>query len=362
MKMKTALRHIDRYRRKKMAIFDPVLYKALSYDTYHQDTLIPVEQVQRILIVRNNKRIGNMFFLLPFVKQIRTAYPHAHITLLLSQSWQGQIFDGVGVDDIRYSNFSFGKAAAFFSEIKQLKKTVFDLIVAPYSSVEDSLISAMLAGKNKVSVAHAKRNSAFTHVFEKNTAETHSALHQLFLIEALTQQPLVYANHEMIFTEEELALGVKEKQVLCDNEFKVIAFFRGARGAKKLTDDKWRSILDTIQGLSPLPIRWIEILSPDIQQPLMPNGLTYQNSNMRRLGCFIKNVTAFISCDTGPLHLADAAGAKCIGLFTHTCPKKYGVLGEASINIDDVGSLEKRGELQQLFNESHIEIYRHDHR
>lgn len=221
----------------------------------------------------------------------------------------------------------------FYKQMQQLKTQVFDLLVTPYSSSEDSLIASMIPARNKVASDHPGRNSAFTHVFDNSMAEKHSAFSKLFLVERLTKQKLNRVNHTMAFTDRELAEGIVEKQLLCRSHEPTIVFFRGSRGAKKLNDQQWREILDTIQSYSPVSIQWIEILSPDIKSSLISNSLTYQNNNMRALGSFLKNTTEFLSCDTGPLHLADAAGVQCIGLFTHTCPKKYGVLGENSISI-----------------------------
>lgn len=348
MSINNVLRQVDHYRRQRMSLLEPMLYKALGNDTYRRAELIPASHVQTILIVRNNKRIGNMFFLLPFVKQMRAAYPHAHITLLLSQPWQGQIFEEIGIDNIVYSHFSAGKLWSFYKQMQQLKTQVFDLLVTPYSSSEDSLIASMIPARNKVASDHPGRNSAFTHVFNNATAEKHSAFHKLFLVERLTKQKLNRASHEMAFTVQELSEGIVAKHALCQDKELTIAFFRGARGAKKLSDKTWHGILDTLQTYSSVPIQWVEILSPDIQTPLIANGLTYQNNNIRVLGSFLKNTTAFLSCDTGPLHLADAAGAKCIGLFTHTCPKKYGVLGQDSINVEDIHSLEMKAYLTRL--------------
>ncbi|SJL82565.1 glycosyltransferase family 9 protein [Vibrio palustris] len=111
-----------------------------------------------------------MFFLLPFVKQMRTAYPDAHITLLLSQPWQGQIFEEIGIDNIVYSNFLAGKLWSFYKQMQQLKTQMFDLLVTPYSSSEDSLIASMIPARNKVASDHPGRNSAFTHVFDNSMA------------------------------------------------------------------------------------------------------------------------------------------------------------------------------------------------
>lgn len=339
MSIKNILRQFDRYRRNKISAFEPMLYKLVNNKIYNNSNLTPASQVKSILIVRNNKRIGNMLFLLPFVKKMREVYPYANITLMLSAPWQGQIFEGIGIDNICYSNFSARKILVFNSEIQKLKSQVFDLLVTPYSSVEDTLIATILSAKNKIAPYHSRRNKTFTHVFKNNSPEQHSAFNTLHIIESLIAKKLNRGSHEMSFTNKELLQGTKGKEEIYSGEHPMIAFFRGARGVKKLTDERWIEIINIIRNNIPFEVNFIEILSPDIQKPLIKNGLTYQNNNMRILGSFLKNMAMFVSCDTGPLHLADAAGAKCIGIFTHTSPDIYGTIGEKSINIKNINQL-----------------------
>ena len=53
----------------------------------------------------------------------------------------------------------------------------------------------------------------------------------------------------------------------------------------------------------------------------------------RELTRFTGGLTLFVSCDTGPLHLAAASGVPCLGLFTQTDPARYGCLGAQHLNL-----------------------------
>ena len=41
----------------------------------------------------------------------------------------------------------------------------------------------------------------------------------------------------------------------------------------------------------------------------------------------LANLTLFVSADTGPMHLASAAGVPTVGLFNVTNPASYGPIG-----------------------------------
>ncbi len=339
--IKSRLRQFDKWRRNKMQSLEPLLYKIPNNTTHRQEQLLNKQDVKSILIIRNNKRIGNMYFLLPFVRQVRQNYPNAHISLMLSQPWQGEVFANLGIDNIVYSQFSFKKALHCWRTIRTLKKTVFDLIVTPYSSAEDSLIVANLSAKNKVGPDNPRREVAYTHTFQKNDDYHHAALNCLYLLPCLGNALNHPISHHIEFSDEELLAGKAAMEKTYSGPNNVIAYFRGARGAKQLSNSTWQSILDRFEHSSDRPVTWIEILSPDITAPLNAGTLTYSNSNMRLLASYLKNVDGFISCDTGPLHLADAAGVRCYGLYNKTSPRVFGVIGEQSINITDFEATDK---------------------
>lgn len=337
MDVKDLFRQFDRFRRRKMAALEPTLYQLFSHSKYNQSRLLNQDEVKKILIVRNNKRIGNMFFLIPFVKKMRAAYPSAHITLMLSRPWQGAIFEQLGINEFCYTNFSASKVNQFLALISKQNKTTYDLLVTPYSSIEDTLIASMLSAKNKIAPFNERRNCIYTHTFKPSgILQQHAALNRLYIIDELTKGNSYFTSHEIVLTEEELKQGLKDAQSLYQGEHQLIAFFRGARGVKQLSDVQWREIIQTAESCYDYPIKWIEILSPDITHPLLEHSLTYQNKNLRELASFLKNMTTFISCDTGPLHLADASGVKCVGIFTHTDPKVYGLLGPDSLSIKHI--------------------------
>lgn len=340
--IRNTLRNFDRYRRRKMANLEPLLYRVMNNNKQNQASLLSVGEVNSIVIVRNNKRIGNMFFLIPFVKQVRTAYPHAKITLLLSRPWQQSLFDGLGVDEFGFSEFSFSKGMKTVSHIQKLRKTCFDLLLAPTPSVEDTLIASMLTAKNKVSAFHQRRDETFTHTFQQPDSYTHTAFNKLYLIEKLTNKTDWPMCHQMVLSDDELIAGRLAKERVYKGNRLCVAFFRGARGNKLLSEKDWKANLAKFEEKAERPIEWIEILSPDITKPLIAGMKTFESKNMRHLASFLKHVDAFLSCDTGPLHLADAAGVHCIGIFNKTDPKVYGVLGRFSINLKSIDEFDSR--------------------
>ncbi|MBM7037678.1 glycosyltransferase family 9 protein [Vibrio sp. 188UL20-2] len=323
-----------------MKRLEVLLYALLNNKAHNQSTLVSHDQVQRIAIVRNNARIGNMYFLIPFITQTRALYPNAEITLVLKQSWQGEVFDGLKVDHFSYTQFSFKGLLTYFKEIRSLKKQVFDLVVVPSNSVEDSMICAMLNAKNKVSSPNENRNLCYTHTFSKSDQRNHAAYTNLYLLTELGNTLIEPISHHIVLKPHEVEFGLEKKREFAAEGTLSIAYFRGARGSKQLSESTWQDIIEQFEQASAVPIQWVEVLSPDITAPLPSAMHTIFQKDMRLLASALKQLDGFICCDTGPLHLADAAGAKCVGLYTATSAITFGVLGDkgASVELDSLNA------------------------
>ncbi|HBC3820636.1 TPA: glycosyltransferase family 9 protein [Vibrio parahaemolyticus] len=334
--IKNHLRNFDKYRKSKMEPLENIFLKAIRNNKICQKELLKAEQVRRILIIRNNTRIGNSLFLIPFIRQVRAIFPSAHITLMIHNEHLGEIFLNLGVDYICYSKLSFKHWIKSILAIIELKKKKFDIIFSPYSSSEDAAICALIPATNKIGRESKTKNNAFSHTFEYTHEKQHAALTSLYLL-TKSGFELHPVEHSIELSKEELFRGKSDFcQIKSSKKALYIAYFRGARGAKLLPDSYWLKLIKRVESEVAESIEWVEVLSAEIPKPLVSNVKTFYSPNVRRLASFLTNVDAFICCDTGPLHLADAANVKCIGLYNKTDPITFGLLNKKSICITDI--------------------------
>ncbi|PKF78300.1 heptosyltransferase [Vibrio sp. vnigr-6D03] len=349
MTIRNALRRFDSYRRDKMGSSEILLYKLLSNNKSLEPKLLDNEDVKHILLIRNNKRIGNMFFMLPFIRELRKQYPDAKIDLLLREPWQGQFFQNMGLGKFDYSSFSFKQIVSWLQCIFRLRKNTYDLVLVPYSSVTDSMMSSMLDARNKVSEYAKDRLPAAPHSSPLPVRHPHAALESLDILKGMRIKLDPEYDHTMAFSQQETENAQQiSQQLRKGKEHITLAYFRGARGEKQLDETTWQTVLTQFDEVTGKQINWIEILSPDIPAPLNAETQTYQSKDMRVLAAVLKQMDGFICCDTGPLHLADAAGANCIGLYTHTSIERYGLLGSNTVNVDGLDNLDAAQILKSL--------------
>jgi ADP-heptose:LPS heptosyltransferase len=346
--LKNLLRNIDAVRVRRMMFLENSLYRVISRNSRLEKSLLPKNEIKRILIIRKNKRIGNILFLIPFIKQTRIAYPAAKIDVMVNDEFLGSFLRNMGIGDLYFSHFSIAGLFKWLKVINTANQAMYDLILVPNASGNDAVSASLINSRNKVAAYKKSRQVAFPNAVKVKhpLSRKHAACKPLTMFESLGHD-LGEIDHKLEFSKEEAAQGKSISQGYRSGAL-TLAFFRGARGKKLLAKHQWETILTKFEKSSIDKITWVEILSPDVPSSLRADIKTYATPDLRLLGSVLKNFDGFICCDTGPLHLADAAGAKCIGLYSHTNSKTYGLLGKECFVVNDIEKIEIEAIIQKL--------------
>ncbi|GDY27271.1 heptosyltransferase [Agarivorans sp. Toyoura001] len=349
-KIRTALRQFDAKRRNNSVALEAGFLKLIGGRKGRQQEILPPKQVKRVLIVRNNKRIGNMFFLLPYVNKVIEMYPDAKVELLLTDPWQGQVFENLGLSKIHYSQFGLKTLGGFFSTMRALRKQTYDVVLIPYSGSSDRIVTALVTAKNVYGYDDKVNGAVCSHTFKQTRRYKHYALGCMELLEQLhkAEPSDYYARLVLSETEQTLARSELVELIGHENNKPCLTYFRGARGAKVIADKDWQILLGKFKKYYKNELNIIEILSPDVVKPLADADFTYSNGDLRKLAAFLQQVPLFFCGDTGPLHLASSAGAYCVGLFTVTNVTQYGCLGEHAVNVTNLETIDASKLLLEL--------------
>ncbi|MDA7950675.1 MAG: glycosyltransferase family 9 protein [Pirellulaceae bacterium] len=74
-------------------------------------------------------------------------------------------------------------------------------------------------------------------------------------------------------------------------------------------------------------------LAQTIQKEAPPAVTLAPKTDLLELGALARRATFFLGSDTGPLHLAAAVGARCVGLYGPTLPTICGPYGQQNISL-----------------------------
>ncbi len=308
---------------------------------------IDAKEINRILIIRLNHRIGNVLFLTPLIRALEKKLPHAQVDLLLGADFSELIGPMVNVNKIYHANSRMIKNPfRLFALIKELNKNGYDLSISPATTSGSSNI-AQASVKARYKLGFRVENIInFANVVVDFPATRHVALFPLALMDAFAGERLTYEPYlDISLSDDEKAKG---KEILAQligqdivNDRIVIGIFRDARYEKKIADTFWleyiSKLLETGHGYI-----FVDIIAPG-GKALGDDILSVSFEKLRELASFMAALDYFICADTGPMHLASAAKTNIIALFNKTSPEAYGPLGKndrvidiSNKNLDDV--------------------------
>lgn len=322
-KVRDILRRFDGQRRQWTSGIERSLLAWLA-----RGSLLPPGEAppRRILVVRSNNRIGNNLFLLPFLQQVQKSHPGAEIELVCSQGPLLPLFTALNLQRIHLIKLQGKGLFNALPALWQLRQQRYDRVYVPFASSTDHLLAAWVRSSEKRGFDDAKGDVIFAHP-EPVEAQRHYAHRPLRLL-GLDAAP-----------DQQIALGLPmatsypplAELASAHPGQPLIGFFTGARKGKGLSPIQWQRLLDQLRQQAPDAVM-IQFNDPAAPLPLV-GDVTFSIASLCEFAAVTAALTLFVSCDTGPLHLAAASGVPCLGLFTQTDPRHYGCLGAQHHNL-----------------------------
>jgi len=292
---------------------------------------IKENDIQKILVVRINYRIGNILFTTPLLNALQKQFPHAQIDMMVGAPFTSTLIESMPQINKVYAfpRKLLKQPLQILALKKELKNNSYDLLVTPnLSSTSDTLFTFLVSAKYKVGFYAKDVFSPLTHAISATSEVKHEAVKPLLLMSAFSSAPL--SSYEPYL---DIRLSKDEiHAVSSDIVSGSIGIFRDARGDKKLDDTWWIALLNALQTLAP-QLNFIDILDPNNTIPLKDDIHTLTEKNLRTLAAKIANLNAFICADTGPMHLASASKTPTVALFKVTSPVYYGTLGKKDLSL-----------------------------
>jgi heptosyltransferase-2/heptosyltransferase-3 len=316
-----------------------------------QEKLTPEEvdlsSIKKILVIRQDDRIGNLILTTPLLSALRKSFPQAHISYLASKTFHTLFYNSSLVDQIfvaKKRQYIFHPLSLVFF-IRKIRKQRFDLAFDASDENSFSLNNSFLAYLcgAKYRIGYKKPHSdLFLNLevpslpLQRHATEMHLELLR-FLVGDFEGSDL------KIEVDPENRLSVKkylkEKGILPDDF--LIGINLGGRGKKRLDLDNFTRLADWL--IDDFDAKVIFIWGPEEKKiiirriRLRRKGLTLKNENKQILSdlfplpvlvALIKRCNLFISGDTGAMHLSTAVGTPTLALFLDSDPIKFGPRGK----------------------------------
>ena len=291
--------------------------------------------IRTVLVVRMNGRMGNTLFLTPLLTAIHAVLPQATIDVFVSYPDAADLLQGLpGLRHvITLPHMHWWDFRTSLRTLKDFRSRRYDLVIDPVPNSSGGRVALLLCrARWRLGFTDDEQWLRLDYAAELPPGVRHEALRPL----ALVQQAFGYQfapgapRLRVANSPDELAAGARliaqrmaqaTRQAAPD--WPTIGFFASARGKKDLGPDWWRDFweayLDLIPATAPL-----EVLPAADHPPVHPDFATVHCQSPRMLAATIAHVDGFFCADTGPMHLASAAGVPTIAFFDKTKPAAFG--------------------------------------
>ena len=314
---------------------------------------IDLLKIKKVLVVRQDKRIGNLLLTTPFLFALRKLFSKSQIFYLASKPFQNlfsnfSVLDEVlTVDKKKYVFNPF----PFFKLIKKIRRQNFDLC---FDLSDENQISATnllytyLSGA-KYRIGHKRDGSDIFLNLEvpKEKKSRHAVEMHLDLLRFLfgeVQTPEL--NIDVLDENKKNVLDYLDKKSINENDF-LIGINLGGRGRKRWREQDFLDVANWL--VSTFDCRVILIWGPEEKKivrdlRLDKDIILADLLPLPTLAALIKRCNLFVSSDSGIMHLSTAVKTPTFAIFVDSDPVKYGPRGDENriiVGEDGKVSVEK---------------------
>lgn len=291
-----------------------------------------MKEVQRILVVRLDARLGNLVFCLPFVSALKNRFPQSEVSFLVSGRFADLLNNVEGVEVLTFDKKRALNPVYLLGLISHLRAKRFDWcfdLASPESpSFTNSLLSALSGARLRVGYRSKYAEVCDNLLFEP---EKGAALWQLFfqLLEKTSPGKEAYERILTLTSEEERVATTFYGRGRAPK----VGIFLGGRGEKKWESDNWSKVAQALAGLG---CRIFLFYGPDEKPPGTPKTDAITNvapRPTREFATLLSGLDLLLAVDCGPLHLASALDVPVVGLYFASDPVRFAPMGKRKVLI-----------------------------
>ncbi len=302
------------------------------------------EKIDKILLVRPNFRLGNSILALPSIQLFRKNYPTAKIDFVGSPVSQA-LFANLPIDKHYQVARRFPESCWDYPRLLlKLRRENYDLAVEV--SCSQSALGGFVVGLSGARLKVGREGKSdfwYDAKIPKPLEPNKYRLLPAFVAAMGLETEEVFP--KIILSSEEIAAG---NEILCsagfDDSAPILGVFVGGR---KRHGKRWpaNNFTRLIQNLTAQRVRVVTFLGPEERKlmalfcnDLSANAPVIFEPSLRKFAAIVSHCDLFLTCDSGPMHLACALGVRTIAIFQNRDFDRWGPpLHSARIVYDPKG-------------------------
>ncbi len=298
------------------------------------------EKRPHILICRLS-HIGDCVLTLPMALQLRRGFPAARICWAMESPTDQLLADHPAIDEILLIPRKWLKSpSAILETRRRLAERRFDIAVDPQSILKSALLARLSGARTRLGFAgvHGREKSHWLNNCRVVPQSSHLVDRSLELI-----QPLIGSFGFPGFRLPVPAVAAASTQQFLDQQG-ISGPFAVINPGASWPSKRWETdrFADVARALSEQPgiasvITWAgdeeKRMAEQIVQRAAGSARMAPATRLPELAALLARAAIFVGCDTGPLHIAAAAGTVCVGLYGPTRPGDSGAYGAVHVAI-----------------------------
>lgn len=294
-----------------------------------------ITNINRILIVRPNSRLGNQLMLTPLFQEIEETFPDAKVDLFVRGGLAPILFKNYKSINriIKLPSKPFKQLFQYIRTWISLRKYRYDLVfnIDPGSS-SGRLATQYVRGKIKF---FGERDASLVGIEDyKHMARWPVYNFRLYLSKMGYEtkngavKPL-----SLHLSSEEKYDGQKLLKKIVGNDKPTIMFYTFATGDKKLSKTWWQNMYHHLKKTYGNDYNLLEILPKENVSQIDFAAPTYYSRDIREIASVLDNGAIFITGDCGMMHLAASVDIPVVALFSITKIETYKPYNQGSLAV-----------------------------
>lgn len=299
-----------------------------------------------ILIIKMSS-LGDVIHALPSLYVLRKAMPEARITWAVHPAFAALLPEKPWIDEMYYVDRKRIKDWSYLRTVRRdLHSRHFDLVIDLQMIAKSALIAALSGGKKKIGYWDAREGSFLVSHPVKGPHQHGHIIEQL--LDVMAELGCDTSHFEFpVHPHEEEKDAVRKKLAAAGVTGRYAVIVPGTRGehkkwpiehwgalARRLAEERVYTVISGAPSEADMG-REIRALSPS---PYTVDLIG--QTSLLELAALDEMAALHISCDTGPLHIANAMQTPLIALFGPTLPDRSGPYGNPRADVllaDDPG-------------------------
>ena len=299
---------------------------------------VDLGQIKKILVIRQDDRIGNLILTTPLLAALRRHFQQAQIWYLASKTFHALFSRSSLVDRIlvaKKRQYIFHPISLVLF-IRGIRKQRFDLAIDASDennfSLNNSFLVYLSGARYRIGYQKPKSHLFLNLEIPPPLVNKHASEMHLDLLRHLVGDFRSGGLKIELDPQKEVVARkyLKEKQV--DQADFLVGMHVGGRGAKRWPADRFQELADWMTDCSGTKV--IFFWGPEERRVVQKIRATGRSQIVSRLfdlptlAALIATCNLFISPDTGAMHLSVAVGTPTLALFLDSDPVKFGPQGK----------------------------------